>query len=103
MALKSADSRVKLSRELIVALQAHGYASWDYLKQRPSLEITRLQREQTIQSVALWPEMTPILMGHLRELLEKNGRPPLRDQGHTQAHHQQKFIYDRFGRKVSEL
>ena len=87
--------KVNTSGELINILAKHGYVSREKLTGFPILHLTRLQKEQTIQSVAAWMTRGAVdsfsympaadaLLGELRNHIEHAGLPPLKDQADTQ-------------------
>lgn len=81
-----ANNKIKISGELLSVLVRFKYAGVDKSNGTWIIELTRLQKEQTIQSVASWfkdKSCADLLLGELRTQLEMNGLPPLRDRSET--------------------
>ena len=84
-----ATSKKKVSGELLTILYRHGYCVLDKSTGTHVQQLTRLQKEQTIQTVSKWFAgnrlgTVDLMLSELREQLEINGLPPLRDEGTTQ-------------------
>lgn len=86
---KWATSPKKVSNELMVILACHGYLAISKSTGTRIMRLTALQKEQTIQSVSLWlskfrPGTIDLMLAEIRDQLEVNGLPPLRDEGQTE-------------------
>ena len=98
--MKHATNKLKISGALLGVIADNGYAELDNTG-KPILHLTRLQKKETIQSVAKWFKGMPatdIFLGELRQQLEVNGLPPLRDRSESLEDEKRRFGFVRFGR-----
>ena len=98
-----AKSKVNASGQLIEILAHYGYAVLDKNTGTMVLRITRLQKEQSIQSVSRWfkvwrPSTIDLMLSEIRDLLEANGCRPLRDEGTSKFDFERSQGYQKFGR-----
>ena len=100
--MKPATNKLKVSGELISVLARHKYAHYDKTGQI-ILRLSFLQRDESIQSVAAWfrdKSIADLLLGELRQQLEINGLPPLRDHADSAEDEKRTQGFLEFGRKV---
>src|SRR3990167_965238 len=100
-----ATNKIKASGELINVLARHRYAKLDPCTGQVILYLTALQKKETIQSVAAWfkdKTIADLLLGELREQLEINGLPPLRDYSDSEEDVKRAFGFKQFGRRIGE-
>ena len=84
-------------------LARNKYAFIDPKNGQMVLRLTFLQRDETIQSVAAWfkdKSCADLLLGELRQQLEINGLPPLRDHSDTAMDAKRAYGFKEFGRKI---
>lgn len=102
--------QLTFSGQLINILKTHGYASVDQKTGLPRVHLTRLVKEQSIQSVARWMTRgqidnygympaTDVLMGELRQHLEAAGLKMLRDEAETEIEYERTQGFMSFLRK----
>ena|SRR3990167_9864000 len=97
-----ADNKLKISGELITVLARHKYAHFDKTG-KVILRLSFLQRDESIQSVAAWfkdKSCADLLLGELRQQLDTNGLPPLRDHAETAEEAERTQGFWEFGRPI---
>ena len=98
-----ASNKSKISGELINVLARFKYAYTDKATGQLILRLTDLQRRESIQSVAAWfrdKSIADLLLGELRQQLEVNGLPPLRDHADTADDAKRTQGFWEFGRPI---
>jgi len=91
---------IKTSSQLISIIASHGYTTLE--KGTIFLQLTALQKNESVQSVARWMNNKPatdLFLGELRQQLEANNIPPLRDESESLTDEQRLFGYRNFLRE----
>ena len=105
MSKEFADNTLKISGELLSVLYRQRYATVDKATGTHVIHLTRLQKTESIQSVAAWfvnKSCADLLLGELRNQLFTNGLPPLRDNSDTKEDSMRAYGFKQFGKKVTD-